>query len=74
MIHVDKAENKTVASCDVCGAQEVSDVANGVIPLDWMTGQLWLDLSLAEQKQTAICFCPECKPHIASSLRMIIAK
>lgn len=54
-------DNKTVVQCDVCGIQEETAVPNGVAPASWMTGQLWLDMSLTEQKQRAICFCVSCR-------------
>jgi len=37
------------------------------VPEGWMTGQLWLDLSLAEQKQIPICFCSDCRDLVAAA-------
>jgi len=68
MISLDKPNNMTVAVCDVCQIYVNTGRADGVIPEDWMTGHLWLDVSLTEQKQMAICFCPSCKPYVVTSL------
>lgn len=65
---ISRTTDNTIAICDTCSAQFVSNIANGVIPATWMTGQLWLDISLAEQRQTPICFCPDCKPFVADTL------
>lgn len=67
MIYVNKDAGETVSKCDVCGEVSVSSTPNGVAPEGWMTGQLWLDVSLTQQRQTPICFCTTCAPRIAIS-------
>ena len=66
-IHIDEPNFKTVVLCDVCGATAETTRPDGVVPPDWATGHLWLDISLTEQRQTPICFCPECGPGILSA-------
>ncbi|MDP0925720.1 hypothetical protein Q0601_00900 [Paracoccus onubensis] len=57
----------TVCTCDCCGLVEATDEANGVAVEGWGSGHLWLDVSLAEQRQTPLCFCPACNPGILSA-------
>jgi len=71
-IHVYTAENSTVVHCDKCGAAEATNMGNGLAPLDWVTGQLWIDVSIQQQKQTPICFCPTCGPLIISADKLQI--
>lgn len=59
-IHIDEEANQTLCRCDHCGATESTNRGNGVAVAGWMTGHLWLDISLSEQKQIPICFCPAC--------------
>lgn len=59
-IFIDKPGNRTVCICDFCGAGGETDIANGVVVEDWMTGHLWLDLSMSEQRHDALAFCPSC--------------
>ena len=59
-IFIDKPGNRTVCICDFCGAGAETDIANGVVVEDWMTGHLWLDLSMSEQRHDALAFCPSC--------------
>lgn len=72
MITTDRENNVTLVRCENCGSEVVTDKADGVIPSEWMTGQLWLDVSMGEQKQWPICFCPTCKPHVISTLRFVL--
>jgi len=58
MIYIDKT--KTILVCDRCGEQEKTDQPNGVVPKEWMTGHLWMDISLSTQKQIPLCFCSTC--------------
>lgn len=60
MIYLDQDADQTICACDRCGVTEATGRADGVAPADWMTGQLWLDISLSEQRQSPICFCPGC--------------
>ena len=55
-------EHSTIIGCDICGAQIETARADGVVPVEWGTGHLWIDVSLSEQLQRALCFCPTCKP------------
>lgn len=50
----------THATCNGCGAAASTDRADGVVPMDWGTGQLWIDLRLDTMRQIPICFCPDC--------------
>lgn len=65
-------EETTRVTCDVCGFEEVTNKPNGVVPSNWGTGQIWLDVSLSEQKQYPICFCEVCKPSVLTSLKIAI--
>jgi len=73
MIAIDNENRRTVCECDRCGAQAATERADGVIPDGWMTGHLWLDISLGEQRQHPLCFCPDCRAVLAEpDLRPII--
>ena len=63
-------ENGTRVSCDICRFEEVTSFPNGVVPATWATGQLWIDISLSEQRQYPLCFCPECKPKLLTELKL----
>lgn len=71
-IYLNEPDDTTVSVCDICEAQEITQRASGVAPAEWMTGQLWLDISLSEQKQQVLCFCPECKPRVLDDLRLFL--
>jgi hypothetical protein len=66
-IITDKPNRKTICICDRCGKTEETDVADGVTISGWLTGQLWIDLSLSQQRQQAINFCLECNDYIANA-------
>ena len=59
-IYLDTERNKTVCICNSCGTTAETETANGVVQTGWGTGQLWIDRSLSNIRQTAICFCPTC--------------
>jgi len=61
-------EDATIAVCEVCGTTESTTKPDGVVPANWMTGQLWIDASLAEQFQRPLCFCPTCKGGVPDRL------
>lgn len=63
----------TEITCNTCAVVITTDKPNGVVPNDWMTGHLWLDISLSEQKQVPLCFCPECKPRVLTDLQLSLA-
>lgn len=73
MIILNKLNNTTVITCETCDAQVTTGMADGVVPSDWMTGQLWLDTTVNEQRQRPICFCPSCKPYVMSTLRLSVS-
>ncbi|SDL37413.1 hypothetical protein [Paracoccus chinensis] len=73
MIYLDKPGGQTICVCDRCGLTNATDTANGVVVEGWMTGQLWLDISLAEQRQTPLCFCPACAPTMHAATRIQIS-
>ena len=60
-IYLDTANQQTVVVCDKCKAREVTTVMDGVVPHGWLTGQLWLDISLSQIKQIPLCFCQSCR-------------
>lgn len=62
----------TEVVCDICGYSTETARPDGVVPAGWMTGHLWLDISLSEQRQTPLCFCPTCAPSIVSGLVLSI--
>jgi hypothetical protein len=59
-IYLDNEQNRTICICNSCGTTAETETANGVVQAGWGTGQLWIDLSLSNIRQAAICFCPEC--------------
>lgn len=61
MIYLDKDSDQTICVCDRCGETQATPKANGVVLEGWLTGHLWIDLSLAEQRQTPLCFCTDCR-------------
>lgn len=61
MIYLDKDSDQTICVCDRCGETQATPKANGVVLEGWLTGHLWIDLSLSEQRQTPICFCTDCR-------------
>jgi hypothetical protein len=63
---------KAIATCDACGISVQINPATGIVPAEWMTGQLWLDLSLSQQMQRPLCFCQNCKPGIPDSLQFVV--
>jgi len=67
MIYLDKDSDQTICACDRCGVTEATDRADGVAVAGWMTGQLWLDISLSDQRQIPLCFCADCVPQITSA-------
>jgi hypothetical protein len=67
-------DGQTHVSCDVCKATISTDRADGVVPSEWMTGHLWLDISLSMQKQTPLCFCPVCRVNIADQWRIVVGR
>ena len=67
MIYIDKDSDQTVCVCDRCALTVATSRANGVVAEGWMTGNLWLDISLTEQRQTPLCFCPDCAPVIRAA-------
>lgn len=73
-IHLDTTNNQTLCRCDMCGLVHATDQANGVVPADWMTGHLWLDVSLSEQKQFPITFCPDCRSHLLAGTVWVVAE
>lgn len=72
-IYIDEPNFQTIVQCDHCDVTAATDRPDGVVPVDWATGQLWIDLSVSEQRQTPICFCPDCSPAILSSTSLRIA-
>lgn len=65
-ITIDSEAPATRLRCDCCKTAAATDRADGRVPPDWGTGQLWLDISLSEQRQVALCFCPDCFPALRS--------
>lgn len=61
-------EDATIAVCEVCGTTESTTKPNGVVPANWMTGQVWVDASLSEQFQRPLCFCSICKAGVPERL------
>lgn len=59
---IELLEHSTMVTCDTCGAVIETARADGVVPSDWTTGHLWVDISLTEQRQVPLCFCPTCAP------------
>lgn len=59
-IYLDEENNQTICECDICGVRDATTWANGVVCENWGTGHLWLDVSLTEQVQKPLCFCPSC--------------
>ena len=55
-----------LAQCDTCGVIEEVKDDRGRLPPAWATGQLWIDLSMSEQRQIPLCFCPACAPSVTS--------
>lgn len=64
MIYLDIPNAQTLCLCDRCGVVADTMKADGVVPPDWLTGHFFLDISLSEQRQKPLCFCPECAPAI----------
>nr|WP_319250511.1 hypothetical protein [uncultured Celeribacter sp.] len=60
MIYRNEKLGNTAFTCDMCGVISTEDGLSGVIPSGWMSGHLWLDVSLSEQRQIPLCFCPNC--------------
>lgn len=60
-IYSDVDTDSTVCICDCCSAEQRTAKANGVVPADWGTGQLWIDISLSDIKNMPLCFCATCK-------------
>lgn len=75
MIYLDKDSGQTICACDRCGVNEATGRADGVAPANWMTGQLWLDISLSEQRQSPICFCADCadRMRVATTIQISAA-
>lgn len=73
MIYLDEPNEQTICACDRCGLTEATSKADGKAPADWMTGQLWLDVSLSQQRQTPICFCPDCAEVIVDATMIQIS-
>ncbi|MDO5621907.1 MAG: hypothetical protein Q4G24_10600 [Paracoccus sp. (in: a-proteobacteria)] len=73
MIYLDQDGNQTICECDRCGTVGATDRANGVIVDGWGSGQLWVDISLAEDRQMPLCFCPACAPVIRAATRIQIS-
>jgi|GEM_PF-4363802 len=63
---IDSVAPATRLQCDCCKVTAATDRADGRVPPDWGTGQLWVDISLSEQRQVALCFCPDCWPTVLS--------
>lgn len=61
MIYLDSGHNRTISICEICGLEDSIAGASGSTPPEWGSGQLWLDISLSDQKSFPICFCPACK-------------
>lgn len=61
-------ENTTKINCEICNYEVITEKNDGVVPSDWMTGQLWLDKSLSEQHQRPLSFCPTCKVYLPHNL------
>lgn len=59
-IMLDNENGLTILSCDGCGMVKTKSPADGVVPDDWISGQIWIDLDLSRQRQVPICFCKEC--------------
>lgn len=66
-IKLAEAEGTTYCECDRCRTVVGTGKADGVAPADWLTGQLWIDVSLSEQKQTPIVFCGDCREAILAA-------
>lgn len=62
MIYLDQTSDQTICLCDRCGVTEATTRADGVVVDGWMTGHFFLDISLSEQRQKPLCFCPDCTP------------
>lgn len=52
------------ANCDNCQAGAPVNQMTGALPNTWLTGQLWVDVSLSQQRQFPLCWCPDCKGSI----------
>lgn len=65
-------EDGTLVTCDICASSVTTSKPNGVVPDDWMTGHLWIDISLSEQRQIPLCFCPDCKPRVLTDLALVL--
>lgn len=65
-------EQGTKFSCDICKFEETTSIPNGVVPSTWATGQLWIDISLSEQRQYPLCFCSTCKPRLLTELKLVL--
>lgn len=66
-IYIDKENNQTICICDICGAASSTESPNGVVTEGWGTGQLWIDISLTEEKQVPLTFCPTCTEPVKQS-------
>ena len=66
-------DEDTELTCDTCAVVMTTGKPNGVVPDGWMTGHLWLDISLSEQRQFPLCFCPECGPRVLTDLVFVLA-
>ncbi|SEI10211.1 hypothetical protein [Paracoccus alkenifer] len=73
MIYLDNESHQTICACDRCGVTEATDRADGVAVAGWMTGHLWLDVSLSEQRQSPLCFCPDCSARMRSATTIQIS-
>lgn len=71
-IILDTQNDRTIIRCESCDLSAATEKANGIVPSDWMTGHLWLDMSLSEQRQTPLCFCPDCAASIRGSASVSI--
>lgn len=61
-VYIDDENFATVCACDWCGAMTQTNRGDGVVPAGWTTGQLWLTVSLQEEKQVPLVFCEVCGP------------
>lgn len=54
-------DGQIVANCDNCQAEASVNQMTGALPTTWLSGQLWIDVSLSQQRQFPLCWCPDCK-------------
>lgn len=59
-IYLDTGNDATICTCNACGEVVTTSKANGIVPEGWGTGHLWLDVSINQQRQVPMAWCPAC--------------